>query len=287
MMGRIKGLVANAYFRTRPDHYEVSFAGQTVGFLTDRPYSKGWYYRNRLRGAIHGYHEPAITILLERLASSKHALLDIGSHLGYFSILFASVPGNNAMAVELDPTNFRELARSIDWQPETIERHVKVINVGISDEANIIHIPQSRPHNSSRKINGSQTDGSNTIPVKIITIDSLLEEMVFAPDIVKIDVEGFELHALQGATTLLSDQHPVLLIEIHPPQIRSLGKQVSDVLELTKTAGYRHFQFREHRGLRGSDLTDEVSISGDTNRDIVCVHKADESGLAAVKALLR
>lgn len=286
MLSQIKLLTANALLGICPDHYQVVFAGKNVRFLTDRPYLKRWYFRNRLRGTLHGYHEPAVTILLERLVSSKHALLDIGSHLGYFSILFASVPGNGAMAIELDPTNFRALTRSISWQPETIKSHVRAINVGISDKASTIYIPESRPHDASSSINSTQTERSNTIPVKLSTIDTVLEEMTFAPDIVKIDVEGFEVHALRGATKLLSEQRPVLLIELHPSRLRSLGKQVSDVLEQTKTAGYRNFRFLEYRRHRGSKLTEKVSSSSQNNCGIVCIHEDDESGLATVEALL-
>lgn len=286
MFSRFKGLAAKVYLGSRSNQYELPFAGRTVQFLTDRPYSKSWYHRNRLRGAVHGYHEPALTLLLERLATNKHELLDVGSHLGYFSILFASVPGNRAVAVELDPTNFRELARSIDWQPESIRSRIEAVNIGISDSPGTIRVPQSRPHDSSHRIDGPQVEGSELLSVRLTTIDALTDEMSFTPGVVKIDVEGFEVHALRGATKLLFHVRPVWLIEIHPPQIRSVGEQVPDVLLRTKEAGYRHFQFREHRGLRGSVLTEDVSIAGDGNRDIVCIHSEDASALAAVEPLI-
>ncbi|NRG18320.1 FkbM family methyltransferase [Rhizobiales bacterium] len=282
----MKRLVAAAYIKSRPDRYEVPFAGSAAAFLTDRPYPKTWYFRNRLKRAIHGYHEPAMTFLLERLAESKTSLLDIGSHLGYFSVLFASVPDHHAAAIELDPSNFRELDRCFKWQPEPVRGQLHAYNLGISDAPGTLDLPKERPHNASHHINSVSEDGADLVTVELTTVDDFVTRMSPPPDVVKIDVEGFEVHALRGASTLLSRQKPVLLIEVHPPQIRGLGEDVHDVISITKAAGYTHFQFHEHRGLQGSSLTRTVEIEGDANRDLICIHQDDEAGLKAVGHLL-
>lgn len=286
MLRRFKGLVVSAYLKRRPDFYEVPFAGRSVRFLTDRPYTKIWYYRNRFRSALRGYHEPSLTMLLERLAGCKHALLDVGSHLGYFPVLFASVPGNRAVAVELDPSNFRELVRGVDWQPQAVRERIQTLNAGISDGPYTIDVARSRPHNSSHRIDSPQSDTTDVISVRLVAIDALLEEIAFTPDVVKIDVEGFEAHALRGAKQLLDRTHPVLLIEIHPIRMHSLGENADAIMEKTRAAGYRHFQFRDHRSLKGSALTEAVSLAGDYNRDLVCIHSGDTAGLAAIEPFL-
>ncbi|MXN67425.1 FkbM family methyltransferase [Stappia sp. GBMRC 2046] len=286
MLQRLKKFVAAAYINSRPDHYEVPFAGNVAAFLADRPYPKTWYFRNRLRRAIHGYHEPAMTFLLERLSESKHSLLDIGSHLGYFSVLFASVPDHEATAIELDPSNFRELERCFNWQAEPVRGQLHAVNLGISDVQGTLNLPQNRPHNASHHINSAFKGETELMAVELTTIDDFVSRMSRPPDVVKIDVEGFEVPALRGASRLLAENKPVLLIEVHPPQIRELGEDVHDVISITKATGYEHFQFHEHRGLQGSSLTQTVEIEGNANRDVICIHKDDEAGLKAVENML-
>lgn len=47
-----------------------------------------------------------------------------------------------------------------------------------------------------------------------ISLDDLAEQ-TFTPDVIKIDIEGAELDALQGASRLLAGRHPSFLIEVH------------------------------------------------------------------------
>jgi len=227
-----------------------------------------------------------MTFLLGALAANKKMFLDIGSHLGYFSILFATVNENRALAVELDPTNFRELDRCFSWQPEHVRDRLCSMNAGVYDADTSMQVPYTRPHNSSHRIDSQLEPDSETVDIRLLRIDALLEEKAIVPDIVKIDVEGFEVHALRGGSDLLTNTKPVLMIEVHPTNIRSLGERISEIIERTQTAGYRHFQFLEHRGLSGSRLVEDVSIEGDTNRDLICVHADDQAGLDALTPFL-
>jgi Methyltransferase FkbM domain len=75
------------------------------------------------------------------------------------------------------------------------------------------------------------------IEVELRKVDSLVKELESKPSLLKIDVEGFELEVLRGASELLSSRRPTLIIEIHPRQ-----------LELSGGAETLLFQFlRDHR----------------------------------------
>ncbi len=71
-----------------------------------------------------------------------------------------------------------------------------------------------------------------------VTLDTVLPAS-FAPDVVKIDIEGAELLALRGARKLLAHQ-PALLIEVS-------DKNRDEVTALLRTHGYRLFDAADPR----------------------------------------
>jgi FkbM family methyltransferase len=60
----------------------------------------------------------------------------------------------------------------------------------------------------------SDKSGYRLIPVRVVPLDSF----DLAPDLIKLDVEGFEQQALKGLDRTLNSHYPVLLIEINNPE---------------------------------------------------------------------
>ena len=83
-----------------------------------------------------------------------------------------------------------------------------------------------------------------------VALDEFLAaKQLGAPDFIKIDVEGAEIFALQGARKLLyGDARPPMLIEIFAPWERAFGYSPWDVLSFLMSAGYE-FLFACPEGL--------------------------------------
>lgn len=59
--------------------------------------------------------------------------------------------------------------------------------------------------------------GSDVEKIEVETIDYLVENKVIpAPDVIKIDVEGFALPLIRGASATIKKYKPTIIIEIHP-----------------------------------------------------------------------
>lgn len=78
----------------------------------------------------------------------------------------------------------------------------------------------------------SDLSGSGTIAVEAVTLDAFAASHP-APDFVKCDVEGAELHVFQGAACLLDTKRPLLLVEMHSRESHQ------SLLEQFSGAGYR------------------------------------------------
>lgn len=60
-----------------------------------------------------------------------------------------------------------------------------------------------------------------------------------APDLITMDIEGGELHALRGMTATLATAHPIVLVSVHPAFMADLyGESAMDIRELMRGLGY-------------------------------------------------
>lgn len=179
-----------------------------------------WYEENWAERAEFG--------LLKNLIQPGDKVLDMGAHHGFFAMIFARWVGDKGLVlgVEANPQN-----TMIDQAQITLNgfKNLKFINAAAA--AGRGKLKMNRSHNSSVCRNGE--DG---VLVNCLTGDSLDEQ--FGPfDVLKMDVEGFEIEALKGCKKLL-EHSPKLALEIHFDQLQEIGKTMGDVLSLIDVERY-------------------------------------------------
>jgi len=167
---------------------------------------------------VKGSYEPAVQAALAKYLHPGAVFYDIGANAGFFSLLGASLVGASGKVVSFEP--HPETARQLKQQIDINELHQ--VDVVVTAVSNRIGTAEFSDDTSS--VMAALTDvrpdrqGRFKIRVKLTTIDEELHKRP-APDVIKIDVEGAELDVLQGARGLLHDKKPMLLVEIHSPEI--------------------------------------------------------------------
>lgn len=75
--------------------------------------------------------------------------------------------------------------------------------------------------------------------IQITTLDcDIAAAALPAPDLIKIDIEGWELEALYGARATLDAHHPALFLEMHGETMRDKRRKASDIVTFLCDAGY-------------------------------------------------
>lgn len=80
--------------------------------------------------------------------------------------------------------------------------------------------------------------------VEVTTIDRFVEDHHLQPKAIKMDIEGFEYYALQGAVNTLKTHHPALCIDIHA-DVKSKESALATVEPFLTQLGY-HCDYRQH-----------------------------------------
>ena len=75
--------------------------------------------------------------------------------------------------------------------------------------------------------------------IQITTIDhDIAAAKLPAPDLIKIDIEGWELEALKGARETLAAHHPALFLEMHGDTLREKHRKLGEIVAFLRDAGY-------------------------------------------------
>jgi FkbM family methyltransferase len=154
-------------------------------------------------------HEKYLRPILEGELPDGGVFLDVGAHVGHWSLRLAAKAGR-VIAVEANPATAKTLRRHIAMNGLG---NVEVLEMAAWDDETdlILSDPNAQTEGGSTRV--LPADG---LPSEAVghRLDVLLEHEPRI-DLVKLDVEGADLHALRGMAGLLARCRPALLIEDH------------------------------------------------------------------------
>ncbi len=151
---------------------------------------------------------------VDRFITPDSVVWDIGANMGIFAFPAAHV-ARHTLGFEPDPFNLRLLQRTREANRDL---NVEFLPVALADSvgSSRLNIPErGRSANSLEQVNyGTQMGGvRGSMAVITMTADWMLDHFP-APTFIKCDAEGAELMILQGATRLLAETRPAIVIEM-------------------------------------------------------------------------
>jgi FkbM family methyltransferase len=164
-----------------------------------------------------GHYERPVQRFLRENVRDGDVVYDVGAHVGFFSICAANL-GATVVAVEPDARNAARLRANAELNGLPVE----VVEAAAWNESGRVAL-----------VPGDSTKEAHAVPgegVASVTVDELARRYG-APTLLKLDVEGAESRALEGAREVLSERRPIVVCELHGSEQRA---QVPALLD-----GYR------------------------------------------------
>lgn len=186
-------------------------------------------------------HDEGLLTQLTRGLPSKGVFWDVGANVGYFSAYVARfLEPSRVVAFEPNAELVQSALATLAGRYPSVE----VLGVALGSEVcerNLFAGQATQYGSLSREYVLATSAGSfvSTKCVPVITGDQLLHEEFAAPDVVKIDVEGFELHVLRGMQELLDrDRRIELILEVNPIACQFAGYAVADLFAFLFEKGF-------------------------------------------------
>lgn len=218
------------------------------------------FYTQRLKA---GPYQKQNLIHLRELCPNPRKILDIGMNIGMNTWEYATfakevhgfepVPGTYQVALDNIALNKNHQDPNLGWwkNPDkswaslAVAGTINTYNVALGPTAGSVemHIKKNDGHNrvandNYTKLNGKPVKvntGYQRVQVPQLTLDSYNFTDV---DIIKIDVEGYELQVLEGAVNTIAQNRPIVQIECVEIQPRAFGKTINDLMDYFTSKNY-------------------------------------------------
>ena len=205
---------------------------------------------------------------LDHELSPGMLFMDIGAHLGFFSIYAAKLVGSAGavVAFEPDPDTYESLARSA--RHNTVNGRIVCANVALSDtNGQAVFYRATKPASSSLvpEKTGHEDRYRDSIPVDCWRLDDYVKEAnidLRKRLLIKVDVEGHEVGVVSGMLGTLADaSFPTLWIEVRGPEGSTRAPNTfPEVNRLLSALGYKPYFWIDGMLINVSDVVGRENV---------------------------
>lgn len=187
--------------------------------------------------------------LLKKHIKSGDVVLDIGANIGFYAQLLSELVSNSGKVhcFEPDKVNFSHLKNATKNF-----KNIIIHNKAVGPKTGLLKIYTSKNLNVDHRTYKPE-EYEQEIDIDAIAIDDYLKDNLKV-DFIKIDIQGFEMQAIQGMQKVLQyNQHLKMISEFWPYGLRTAGSSVIDYFNFLTTLNFNCYLLDQNQ-LKKLDL---------------------------------
>jgi FkbM family methyltransferase len=201
--------------------------------LRDRVHRQIYFY---------GAYEPIEAFLFRALVQPGMTVVDAGANVGQYALMAGSLVGSDGEvhAFEPVPRNFGRLAAHVSENDLSGTVRTNRLALWNRREQLKLSLAPDMEDNAGSYTAGAQAHTIDVVDCDAVPLDEYrMENRLRRIDIIKMDIEGAELFALQGALDSIAKDRPIMLIEVNQFACAAAGYEPARIAELLRPLGYR------------------------------------------------
>lgn len=196
------------------------------------------------------FYEPEVSQILIKLLKQGDYFIDIGAHIGYFSLWAALLVGEEGKVLTCEPeqNNYLKIIKNIGMNNF---ENIRLLNVAVGDQCKTVQFFINEDNGgghalwdvSKHPFNERSRIHRRSMTVNMITIDHLFEYyQLNKVKLLKIDTEGAEHQVLRGALTVLSQgKISYIIAEINRFGLEQMGTNEMQLRSFMEAFGYNTY----------------------------------------------
>lgn len=225
-------------FRT---HQSTSYPGVGRRFVVE--FDPVWRWTQR------GVREPGVLKFAQTRIGKGSTVLDIGAHIGEWTLLFSDLvgPSGRVVAFEPDPVARASLKTNLGMNGIS---NVTVEEMSVSDKTGKAILRAERFGSGLSSIMRPRLEGGGykELQVDSTTLDEYCGTHGISPHWIKIDAEGSEPLIVRGMQRVIQDKHPQAILEFHSDGLTDEEKREAwaTVTERASSVEFLQSRLRNH-----------------------------------------
>ena len=217
--------------------------------------------KDSLQLSLNGVYSEFETEIVKNEIKPNDVVIDIGAHIGYFTLLFTMLvgPKGKVFSFEPEPKNFELLKKNIE-----INNHQNIISecrvVSDKNEKCILYTFTSSS-GANRIYKPENNSEAKPIKSESISLDEYFKNSSYSKKIkfIKIDVEGAEFQALLGMKSIIQSNSKLkLFIEFNPSFLKQMGTEPKDLLDFLTKNNFTLFLIDSEKHCLIESTTDNI-----------------------------
>ncbi len=184
------------------------------------------------------YESENYAFLKQRVKPGMH-IIDIGAHIGLFSVISSKLTGQSGKVVSFEPTpeTYSVLKKTLQLNHCD---NVMPLQAAISNENGkaTFYIGNTTVNNSNSLVKNKPGEELHSHIVELLTIDTVVKTYSVKPGLIKIDAEGAELDVLKGGQDFILANKPIIILGLHPASVKAKGDSLETIWDLLKKYAY-------------------------------------------------
>lgn len=211
-----------------------------------------------------GGWEPHTLNFLRKNLSNGSVVLEVGANVGSHTLLMAELVGPSGHIYAFEPTQkgSDKLLKNLELNPKLCGRVTLQRELVTCDDGDV---PNDLIR-ASWKRGGWEQSRPERVSGKSVSLNRFAHDMdIKRVDLIKIDVDGYDLKVFKGSDHVIREFKPILFIELCEYTLKTQGDSVEEILELAKSLGYDLFLETGEPIIRLEDVLKRVGMNTSVN----------------------
>lgn len=193
----------------------------SLALFKDVRFPSQWDWYPKI-GFLFGLYEPGTTSVCKWLVKSGMHVVDIGAHVGYYSLLFSKLVGPSGMVYAFEP--HPEIYELLKHNVKGL-KNIVILQKAVSNANGEVEFHFSK-RTRSHGLYVPQEFVIGSTKVEAVCLDDFLGNKQC--DLIKIDVEGAEPLVIEGMGNFITNAERLIIITEHNPSGLRLGGHIPD-----------------------------------------------------------
>lgn len=215
-------------------------------------------YLAHLFKALTRQHHQEFVPILSKMLKSNAVIINVGAHAGQFTKLFAKTKRDSTVYA-FEPASYtRSILSKVVKMHRLKNVVIEPIGLGDAESVKTLNIPIKRSgslgfglsHLSDQAEQGAvETQAAGNVEtyredVKIVRIDDYVRQhAIKRVDLIKADIEGWEMRMLAGAADTVSKCRPYVILEVNGEFLARAGDRPEDIWDFFLARRYKISRF--------------------------------------------